>query len=342
MRLRLLGPAQVEAGDPPRLVDLAGAKGAALLFYLAARPDQPVTRTHLIALLWEESDEQEGRNSLSTALSRLRRALPNAPIAVVGDSLVFRADPSYPVWTDIGSFSELTRVGASRQDLDSAVELWRGPFLEGFDLRDSTDWDEWLELERSRWQQRMLDALERAAEEHAENKDWSAALAHARRALAIDPLQERFHRLVMRLYERAGDRAAALSHYRGAVQVLQAELGVEPDPTTQRLYREILAGSAEGHLEATVRPRPHEPTERSAARQPTYPLVGRQAPLAELLAAVEAAAAGRGRLVEIDGEEGIGKSRLVEELLWLTDGQPARELRPSPRWTPSPSGRGRG
>jgi DNA-binding SARP family transcriptional activator len=330
LRLRLLGPAQVEAGDPPTLVDVAAVKGAALLFYLAARPDQPVTRTRLITLLWEDSDEQEGRNSLSTALSRLRRVLPTAPIVAVGDSLVWRPEA---VWTDIGSFSELTRAGASREHLDAAVALWRGPFLEGFDLRDSSDWDEWLELERSAWQQRMLDVLERAAEAHAAERDWSAALAHARHALGIDPLQERFHRLVMRLHERAGDRAAALTQYRGAVQMLQAELGVEPDPTTQRLYREILAGSAQDAVEERSTPRPPQPTVRPSARQPTYPLVGRQAPLADLLAAVEEAAAGRGRLIEIDGEEGIGKSRLVEELLWLTDGQPARELRPTPRWT---------
>ena len=60
----------MEVGNPPSQIDLAAQKGAALLFYLAARPDQPVTRTRLIALLWEDSDEQEGRNSLSTALSR--------------------------------------------------------------------------------------------------------------------------------------------------------------------------------------------------------------------------------------------------------------------------------
>src|SRR5690348_9980957 len=91
LRLRLLGPARVEVGDSPgQPVDLAGHKGAALAFYLASRPEQPVTRTRLIALLWEESDEQEGRNSLSTTLSRLRRTLPDVPIVPVGDSLAWR------------------------------------------------------------------------------------------------------------------------------------------------------------------------------------------------------------------------------------------------------------
>ena len=333
LRLRLLGPAQVEAGAPPVQVDLAAHKGAALMFYLAARPDQAVSRPRLIALLWEGSDEQEGRNSLSTALSRLRRALPNAPIVPLGDSLVWRPDPNAGVWTDLAAFVDLTRPGASRGDLDRAVELWRGPFLEGLDLRDCPDWDEWLELERSTWQQRMLDTLERAADAHAADSDWSGALTHARRALAIDPLQERFHRQVMWLHERAGDRAAALAHYRAAAHTLATELGVEPDPTTQRLYREIVSST---HAEATPdrastpsRPSPDRPTRR----QPAFPLVGRQAPLAQLLATAEAAAAGHGRLVVVGGEEGIGKSRLVEELLWLTDSEPTRQLRPTPRWT---------
>ena len=330
LRLRLLGPAQVEAGDPPVQVDLAAHKGAALMFYLAARPDQAVTRTQLIALLWEASDEQEGRNSLSTALSRLRRALPDAPIVALADSLAWRADVNRGAWTDLAALAALTRPGASREDLDRAVALWRGPFLEGFDLRGCPDWDEWLELERTTWQQRMLQALERAAEAHAADNDWSGALAHARRALAIDPLQERFHRQVMWLHERAGDRAAALAHYRGAAQTLATELGVEPDPSTQRLYREIVSC---GRADITAGRPAGIARERVARKQPQFPLVGRQAPLGQLLTAAEEVAAGRGKLVVIEGEEGIGKSRLVEEVVWLVDGEPARGLRPAPRWT---------
>src|SRR5207302_6234454 len=241
-------------------------KGAALAFYLAARPEQPVSRARLITLLWEASDEQEGRNSLSTALSRLRRSLPSVPIVPVGDSLVWRPDAPHAVWTDIAAFLELTRPGASRSDLDRAVALWRGPFLEGFDMRECADWDEWLELERSTWQQRMLDALERAAEAHAADNNWSGALTHARRALAIDPLQERFHRQVMRLHERAGDRAAALAHYRASAQTLAAELGVEPDPTTQRLHRDILSS---GHAEPTTDKPPSSHAEPATDRPPS-------------------------------------------------------------------------
>jgi DNA-binding SARP family transcriptional activator len=331
LRLHLLGPARIESGVPPAPVELTANKGAGLAFYLAARPEQPVGRTRLIALLWQDSDEQEGRNSLSTALSRLRRSLPNVPIVPVGDSLIWRPDPAEEVWSDLDQFQLLTRQTASREQLDEAVRLWRGSFLEDFDLRDCPGWDEWLRLERTAWQQRILDTLEHTAEAHAAEEDWSGALAHAQRALAIDPLQERFHRQVMRLYERAGDRAAALAHYRAASQMLETELGVKPDPQTQRLYRDILGapGAAAGVAAAgdrTFDERPPRP-------RPAFPLVGRQAALAQLISDANDAATGRGKLIAIHGEEGIGKSRLVEELLWLLDGQPARELQAGPRWT---------
>jgi DNA-binding SARP family transcriptional activator len=115
LRAYLLGPPRVEAGGstPAAPVDLATHKGAALLYYLAARPHEPVARTRLISLLWQDSDEQEGRNSLSTSLSRRRRALPNVPIVASGDALVWRAQPD--TWTDFAEFRHLSRPATSRR-----------------------------------------------------------------------------------------------------------------------------------------------------------------------------------------------------------------------------------
>jgi predicted ATPase/DNA-binding SARP family transcriptional activator len=307
-----------------------------LLYYLAARADEPVARTRLISLLWQDSDEQEGRNSLSTSLSRLRRALPNVPIVASGDTLVWRAQPDTS--TDLAEFRQLSRPGATAPDLAAAAALWRGPFLEGFDLRDCPDWEDWLALERAAWQQHVLDTLERAADAEAAARDWPAALGHARRALAIDPLQERFHRQVMRFSEQAGDRAAALAHYRLTRQRLSDELGVEPDPETQRLYQAILnQASRPPPSPAVTQPRatqpPAEAPERPPQPRPGIPLVGRHAELAALQTAAQEAEAGRGRLVVLQGEVGIGKSRLVEELVWRLDGAEARDLASGPRWT---------
>src|SRR5437667_111557 len=87
-------------------------------------------------------------------------------------------------------------------------------------------WEE--SCERERWQQRWLNVLDQLIEGYAAAGAWTQALDRARRATAADPLQERFHRALMQLHYRAGDRAAALAQYRICRDVLERELGVEP------------------------------------------------------------------------------------------------------------------
>src|SRR5207244_6205286 len=97
------------------------------------------------------------------------------------------------------------------QRLEQAAALYRGDFLDGFSVRDSESYDEWLRLERERWQQRWLNVLDQLIEGYTAAGTWTQALDHARRATTADPLQARFHRALMQLHYRAGDRAAALA-----------------------------------------------------------------------------------------------------------------------------------
>jgi DNA-binding SARP family transcriptional activator len=129
--------------------------------------------------------------------------------------------------------------------LQAAVELYRGTFLEGFNLRDGEGYSGWLQLERDRWQQRWLDALAWLVDASMSVGNWAPAIEHARRGIVTNPLQERFHRVLMRLHYTMGDRTAALSQYRLCREVLGHELGVEPDVQTTRLYQAILDGALE-------------------------------------------------------------------------------------------------
>src|SRR5262249_53708862 len=144
------------------------------------------------------------------------------------------------------------------------------------------------------------------------------AIQTALRLLALDPLQESAHRALMRLYARQGRRASALRQYQVCVGVLQRELGVEPEPQTRQVYRDLLrerSGSAErpeapartvgrGGLLATA----------DAATAELEPLVGRRGELARLVSALDAAHAGRGAAAVVVGEAGVGKTRLVDAL----------------------------
>src|SRR5919199_2118444 len=119
LRLRLLGAPSVL--DDAREIYLPSQKAQALLCYLAAEPERSFARGQIIALLWEESSEREGRNSLSTVLSRLRQSLPLFPLRAEGDILAWQ--PSSDVWVDLHEFQAASQAAQrTRGGDDMAAE----------------------------------------------------------------------------------------------------------------------------------------------------------------------------------------------------------------------------
>lgn len=362
LRLRLLGAPSIF--DAAQEIYLPSQKAQALLFYLAAEMGRSFARGQIVALLWEESAEREGRNSLSTVLTRLRQALPVFPIRTEGDTLAWQ--PSTDAWVDLHEFQAVARTpGALHAEpgppaeqriraLENAVALYRGSFLDGFTVRDSEGYEEWLRVERERWQQRWLNAIERLVESYAELGRWDRGIEHARRAIEADPLQERFHCALMRLHYAAGDRAAALAQFRICRDVLGRELGVDPDAETIALHQAILDGSLERAAPAPPRaiivhadPPPAQAAPLSmlpaqnrladrlaAARRRSF--VGRAAELrlfAESLAQFEPSFV----VLHIYGPGGVGKSTLLGEFARIASDAgvaaialDARNIQPAP------------
>jgi DNA-binding SARP family transcriptional activator/class 3 adenylate cyclase/tetratricopeptide (TPR) repeat protein len=233
--LRLFGAFQleVEAGKP---VSLPTKKTKALLAYLAFHDNQPHERAKLAALLWADSAETQARESLRQTLSALRRALPG----VDAQALVTHADTvtlkSEGLSIDTFEFGRLAKGGAA--DLDRAAELYRGEFLEGFDLR-APEFETWLLSARRQLNEKAIKALSRLLSLHADAGDVERGVTVATRILSLDPLQEGVHRSLMELHGRQGRFAAALQQYRICSDVLSRQLGVEPEAATTALYREI-------------------------------------------------------------------------------------------------------
>lgn len=355
LRLRLLGAPSIF--DDAREIHLPSQKAQALLFYLAAEAGRSFARGQIIALLWEESSEREGRNSLSTVLTRLRQALPVFPVRADGDTLAWL--PSSDVWVDLHEFQALSLPPAPTppddpaaqadrciQSLEEAATLYRGTFLDGFGVRDSEGYEDWLRLERERWQQRWLNGLELLIDSYTLTGRWVPAIDHARRALVADPLQERFHRALMRLHTFAGDRAAALAQFRACRDVLDRELGVEPDAETAALHQAIVEGTLERPaLRARTASRsaptrtPASPTPRLGARLASTrrrSFVGRAGEL-ELFASALAEDEAPFVVLHVYGPGGVGKSTLLSEFtrLCAEAGVPwllldARNIQPNP------------
>jgi len=334
LRLALLGPPRIEVGGAPLRVDTRKALG--LLAYLACG-ERRHGRDELAALLWPEGDEAHARAALRRTLSVLNRALGIAGAAqVVADRTVLELRTS-AIDLDVYRFRHLVAscdthghepdraCPACTGPLLEAVALHRGDFLAGFSLRDAPEFEDWQLAQAATLRRELAGALRRLVAAHAVQERWDAAITAAERWLALDPLHEPAHRQLMRLYAWSGQRAAAMRQYRVCVRVLNQELGVAPLAETTALYQAVVedrAGSPPTPAASTVlsaalagtptSPEP-EPASPGGGRVPV-PLVGRAKQWTALLDAwATVQRHGRGRMVALTGEAGIGKTRLAEE-----------------------------
>jgi DNA-binding SARP family transcriptional activator/predicted ATPase len=304
----LLGPPRVERDSQRVAFDTR--KAMALLAHLALA-DGPRSRDALCGLLWPARDPDHARGALRRTLSTLRTAIGENWIDAASDSIALKRGPGLEL--DVERFRELSAEDASLESLSEAVALRAGDFMEGFSLRDSPEFDDWQAREAETLDRELSSALRRLVALLATGGEYERALPHARRWLDVDPLHEPAHRELIRLYAWSGDRAAALEQYRQCVRTLSQELGVAPLEETARLYDQLNDGTLTPPQEAVVPP--PAPTRGKAATggPPQLPLVGRDAVLATLFDA-HANARPDGGLAVIEGEAGIGKTRLADEL----------------------------
>jgi DNA-binding SARP family transcriptional activator/predicted ATPase len=306
LEISLLGPPHVRLRGAP--VSFDTRKATALLAHLVLA-GRPRSRAALCELLWPAQDPEHARGALRRTLSALRKAIGEEWIDTDSDRVALRDGAELAV--DVRRFRSLTTEGATADELAEAVELFRGEVLEGFSLRDSPEFDAWQISEAGVLERELAAALGRLVDLLVSRGQRARALPLARRWLEVDPLNEPAHRALIRLHAWTGDRAAALEQYRACVRTLSQELGVAPLEETAALYEQV----NEGRLTTpgAVKPPAAAPPPAQAEAPPELPLVGRGDELAALLDA-HAAAGPDGGLAVIEGEPGIGKTRLAGEL----------------------------
>ena len=277
---------------------LATRKSLALLMLLA-RSKEPVPRARVVALLWPSLDEQNGRRNLRRELARLREAGVGNAVRVEGDALTLTEDVS----CDADAFDASLEAGRP----DEALALWRGPPADGFALDDGDAFDDWLARQREQLAAQRGLALQAAACAQEASGDLPGALAHVESLLADDPLQEQHHRSAMRLHAASGRREAALAQYERCRALLSAELGLTPMAQTQALAAQLRDGDAA----RTELPPPGlsaARTDRPARLPESLPFVGRASEVARMEEVWRS-----GRPIFIEGDAGIGKSRLATD-----------------------------
>ena len=234
--IALLGGFQVHsAGGEPISLPSRNAQG--LLAYLAMSAGRAQARDKLATLIWGGNGADQARASLRQTLSRLRRTLNGGDREALrgeGDAIVIEASA---VSVDAVRFGALVSAGTP-EALEDAWELYHGSFLEGFGpLADP--FEAWLMTERMRLHELAEIGLTRLLEHYRCAHATEDAIRVALRLLKLDALQESVHRLLMTLYAERGRLRSALKQYELCRDLLQRELGVEPERETQQLAEQI-------------------------------------------------------------------------------------------------------
>lgn len=310
MEFTILGP--LEARADGREFALGGPKQRAVLAMLLLQANQPVSRDRLIDGLWGESPPRTAAHTLDDYVSRLRRVIGRDRIERRPAGYLIRVEPGE---LDLERFEVLLEQGRSAAAvgdaprasdvLGEALGLWHGRALA--DLAD----EPFAASESVRLEERRLLALEARIDVELAVGRGRDVVGELERLVAEHPFRERLlGQLMLSLY-RGGRQAEALSAYQAGRRRSVEELGIEPGQALRELEQAILRQDPSLHLPSRVAMR----RRRALIGTPTTGVfVGRERELAELLAGLEDALSGRGRLFLISGEPGIGKSRLADEL----------------------------
>ena len=314
-----------------------------LKILLTERP-RPVSTDVLIEILWPHSTPSAAATTLRSAINALRNVLePDRPNRAPSKYIVTQA-PGYAfhltqdIWLDVEEFER--RLTQAHTLNDPALRLY---FLEGAialyqdDYLISDPYADWLQTERERLRERFFNALLQAAELYADAGLYAEAITNCRRLLASDEVRENAYQALMRYQAESGDSAGALLTYERCRALLSDELGADPSPLTQQLHQRILNGEVEPrqvhtssgvgiaaaiNAESTLAEVTHQPI--VLPQRTLLPVldadysrifVGREAELNLVEERLHQVIEGRGALLLLEGEAGVGKTRLAYQVL---------------------------
>jgi TolB-like protein/DNA-binding SARP family transcriptional activator/tetratricopeptide (TPR) repeat protein len=262
-RLTLLSP---DGSEDPSLG--TRRRKLAVLAYLGLR-ERPTTRDHLAALFWGGKEDARARNSLSDAISHLRRVLGRNALVTIGENVALADDA--PVIIDALAL----RAAVDAEEWTRAFDLYGGPLLDGVHIDDAVEFERWRSSEDARLRGLFAKAAAPHALSLAKSEQWEACSAAAARWLDAEPGSGQAALWRLKGMAAPGTSEAllsALTEYERLKSMLSEDLGVGMHPEVEQLVASLRAQlppvppPSESHVMSIVPRRDREIPQIAAAR----------------------------------------------------------------------------
>jgi len=235
LKLFLLGRPQIFEGDHPVLIF---HKAQALFYYLAVS-GRPQQRAALLHFLWSQIPESNRKNNLRVTLSYLHKRF-GTYLSINRHTVSFNQNAPY--WLDVEVLKKtLQSAPKSIEQLQEITKLYQGPFLEGFEVPEEKDFENWVTDTRLHLQNLVVQALHTLAVRYEEQGRYVEGIETVNRLLTLQPWREESHQLLMILLVGSGQRSAALEQYDICRNILEEHKRTVSTDLV-RLREEILAG----------------------------------------------------------------------------------------------------
>src|SRR5215472_9813713 len=336
LRLAVLGPPEV-FHDGSRLT-FSLRKALALLLYLAVEGGLH-PRSKLAAFLWPGSEPHDALHNLRNAIALLRSLLADSDATPAQHSHLLSEqewlglNPQAPLELDLEVVQQAWKLAQGLStlrsveqrslvaDVQHALTLVRGPFLDGLWLREEVPFDEWAQQQQRQWQMHVQLLCDRLSSWQEVGGELEQAKATLTRWLALDPLAEEAYRRLMRVHLALADPAAALQVYATCRTRLAEALQIVPSADTVALAERIR--STQAAYSASL---PTRSSTTAAASEFVSPLIGRTTAFSLLVKSFQQMRQGQPQAMLVVGEAGIGKTRLATEFVAWARAQGAEVL----------------
>lgn len=241
LKIYLLGRVDILLNDES-ILDKLSHKSIGILSYMAEQRNKKFNRNKIADIFWDSNDFDTSRYNLRYNIWQLRKLFKQKNEKIdpfISDKETISLNNNIDIYVDVEEFQK----GVENQDINSLEKikkLYKGEFLEGFYIKDSPEFNDWVFYEREKFQRNYIKVLTKLKDSYKERREYQKAIRILEDKLSINPLKESLYLELINIYIQIGDRNKALHHYNRCVKRLREELNISPAIEIKNAYKNIM------------------------------------------------------------------------------------------------------